>query len=267
MLALHSCYSPPKFAVDIVETYKSEILLPMKASKSTILVNDIMDSIAGILFAQVCQPANIRLKEAQTFDLLDEKDSSDLVISKQTVFTLLKHIFEQCELEYQCLVCALIYVDRMQNISGFRLNARNWRSCIVVSLMLASKILDDFSVNNTCFAWHFGVDVEKINQLERVVLTMLRYSLFISAAEYTAYHSAARAMADNHRRSKTTLTGDIYRFKVPYPVTPPQRVWVKQSQRHLTCDFLKQKRSSDYISPGQSPTTTIMSDDDACNFA
>jgi hypothetical protein len=260
MLTLKSCYSPPKFAVETIETLPllAEIVLPMKASKSTILLNDMMDSVAGIIFAQLCQRANVGFKASAAYALLEDKHiCTDAETTKRSVFLFIRDMFEQCELEYQCLVSALIYLDRMQNTNGFRLNKCNWRSSVAVSLLLSSKMLDDFSVDNNCFAWSFGVDTAHMNLLENTVLTMLQYSLFVSAAEYSAYHSAVRAMADNNRRSKSTLEADIMRYKVPYPVTPPQRIYVKTSLDQVTCDVLKKKRGSEYISPYQSPTTIM----------
>lgn len=221
MLTLHqSCFAhlsfEPRTFPCSIHSSPSLSMLPVRASKYTIFFSEIIDSIAGIVHSQISQAERNDFKSVFTYDILVDVSHCFQHATKQEIHAFIRTIFEKCQLEYECLVMALIYLDRMQNNTGFRLEDRNWRSSLLLCLMEASKMSDDFSMSNDSFAYTAELKLSYVNILEGVVLKMLDYSLNISPAEYAAYHNAVRAIAVENRKSRAREV-----MKAPSPNSSP----------------------------------------------
>ena len=200
-MTLSFCYAKPSAAYSFsFDQEGSTGILPMKSSKSKILVNDVMETISGIIFTQICQSQSIGFEAAPKYDIFADPSCHWEVATTSYIYQFIRRLYRQCELEYECLITALIYLDRMQNSVGFRIDCANWRCALLVSLMAASKMVDDSSVNNRVFAEAFQrTNLTHVNHMEITFLEMLRYELHVSGAEYFAYHCAVRSIADNDR--------------------------------------------------------------------
>lgn len=112
----------------------------------------------------------------------------------QFIFTI---IHEESQMEYECIIIALIYLERLQNLTNreFRICPANWRFSLFGCMMLASKMFDDFSMINADYATIFhNFSLEKINQVEFAILTILDFSAFVSEAEYSRMHGVVQSL-------------------------------------------------------------------------
>lgn len=98
----------------------------------------------------------------------------------------------------ECFIIALIYVERiLQKEDGFQITRRNVHSLILVNLMLASKMLDDFYCRNKYYADAGGLTLELLNDFEVKICFMLNFDFNVTVDEFELYRSSLR-------RSETT---------------------------------------------------------------
>mmetsp|Transcript_7045 Transcript_7045/g.10547 ORF Transcript_7045/g.10547 Transcript_7045/m.10547 type:complete len:330 (-) Transcript_7045:179-1168(-) len=112
-------------------------------------------------------------------------------------------------MEYECMIITLIYMERLSKMTGqgFRICMWNWRYTLLVCMMLASKVFDDFSMNNFDFADIFcNVHLKHVNLMEVQILKIFNFNVEVSSEEYMSYHTkiqelivAARMQAVHER--------------------------------------------------------------------
>jgi hypothetical protein len=73
--------------------------------------------------------------------------------------------------------------------------ARNWRNLLLCCLLLASKVLDDFSVLNKDFAAIAGLPVARVNQMEAVLLETVQYDVRVNVSTYGPLRRTRRTNA------------------------------------------------------------------------
>ena len=102
------------------------------------------------------------------------------------------YLLNLCQLEYECLISAFIYLKRMEKLSNhkFRFTKLNWKISLLLCLMISSKMLDDFSMENRDFTIAFDtISLQQMNQLEILFLEILQFKLLIPLKEYQdCYH-------------------------------------------------------------------------------
>jgi hypothetical protein len=90
---------------------------------------------------------------------------------------------------------AFIYIDKYtQADPTFHLSAKsihrynpNSRRLLLVSILVAAKIHEDFYYDNNTFANAGGVPVKHINELEMHFLKVLQFRVFILSDEFEEY--------------------------------------------------------------------------------
>ena len=139
-----------------------------------------------------------------------------------------RDIFHRSQLETDCIIMSLIYVERLiRRTEGLlRPRSTNWRSVLFSCMILASKVWDDLSMwvskrigrlfsiadraatdaltaslnllqnadfSQTCPS---GVifSLQRINELEIAVLSALSYDVKVPASEYAKYYFLLRSM-------------------------------------------------------------------------
>lgn len=84
-------------------------------------------------------------------------------------------------------ISALIYLDRIQaKQRALLLSELNCHRLLSTAVLLATKWLDDESVNNSRFALVSGMSLDELNRLEFTMLYVLDWSLYIEPLVY--YH-------------------------------------------------------------------------------
>lgn len=72
-------------------------------------------------------------------------------------------LFQAAELTVECVIIALIYVERFLEQTGIALQAINWSRIFVCGTLLAAKVWDDHAVWNVDFQAIFqDVDIEDL---------------------------------------------------------------------------------------------------------
>ena len=95
--------------------------------------------------------------------------------------------YSKCSVE--CLVLALIYIDRFIQSSNIQVNSLTIHRILLTSVVLAAKTYDDNFYTNTHYARVGGIPVEELNCLEIEFLFNIGFSLYVSCEDYLRYHT------------------------------------------------------------------------------
>ena len=87
-----------------------------------------------------------------------------------------------------CFILAFIYIDRLlQYKPGFMLSYINIHRLILTTIILGIKYADDIYFDNCVYAKIGGVSLEELNGLERKLLQLLEYDLYVDPELYFQY--------------------------------------------------------------------------------
>ena len=114
----------------------------------------------------------------------------------QSIFEFCANIMILTKMEKETIILSLIYIERLIFNTGFIINSRNWRKILFISLIIASKIWDDDSLENFHYSQIFThLKVGEINLLERTFLELINYKSFVKFSEYMKYYFAIKNLA------------------------------------------------------------------------
>ena len=114
----------------------------------------------------------------------------------QTIFEFCANIMILTKMEKEVIILSLIYIERLIFNTGFIINSRNWRRIIFISLIIASKIWDDDSLENIHYSQVFThLKIGEINLIERTFLELINYKVFVKFSEYIKYYFAIKNLA------------------------------------------------------------------------
>lgn len=111
-----------------------------------------------------------------------------------------RDIFLKAQMESDCMIMSLIYVEKLikKTKGALRPRASNWRSIIFSCMILSSKVWDDLSMWNVDFSQSCpkGVSfpLQRINDLELNILNALGFQVKVPASEYAKYYFLLRSM-------------------------------------------------------------------------
>ncbi|KAL3666029.1 hypothetical protein V7S43_008822 [Phytophthora oleae] len=136
--------------------------------------------------------------EASTFVEVEDDDVMlDVVPTISEIASFVKHVFSRAQMESECIIMSLVYVERLlKSTSGcLQLRGENWRRLVFCSMVMASKVWDDLSMTNADFSkiWP-ELSLKQINELELVYLSAVEYNVRVSAASYAKYYFHLRSM-------------------------------------------------------------------------
>jgi len=120
--------------------------------------------------------------------------------SLEAVTDYYRSIFLRSQMEVECIIISLIYVERLVKMTNGKLIPRpeNWRSVLFSCMVLASKVWDDLSMWNCDFSKigpsGMTFTLSRTNELEIELLRTLRYSVKVEASEYAKYYFLLRCM-------------------------------------------------------------------------
>lgn len=118
----------------------------------------------------------------------------DDVPSLKEIIQFFTEIFTKSQMESDCIIMALIYIEKIikKSHDWVRPTVLNWKSILLASIVMASKVWDDLSMINVdfaniCASIRCPFSLKRINQLELSVLELLKYKVSISSSEYRKY--------------------------------------------------------------------------------
>jgi Cyclin, N-terminal domain len=145
--------------------------------------------------------------------------------SLDQITTFYRDVFRRAQMEHDCIIMSLIYVERLikQTQGSLRPRTGNWRSVLFSCMVLASKVWDDMSMWNADFSQTCPAGVEfslaRINELEIAVLNALEYKTKVVASEYAKYYFLLRSML-----IKSGLGGDDLKTMNPLDIEGAKRL-------------------------------------------
>ena len=163
-------------------------------------------------------PAGTVQEDAVMEDLTAE-DIARSIPSLDEITNFYRDVFRRAQMESDCIIMSLIYVERLikNTDGGLRPRPSNWRSLLFSSMILSSKVWDDLSMWNADFsqACPSGVrfSLQRINELELAVLGALDYKVKVPASEYAKYYFLLRSML-----IKSGLGGDDIKSMTPLDI-------------------------------------------------
>ena len=91
-------------------------------------------------------------------------------------------------MEKEIPILCLVYLERFLTATGILMTGRNWRRLTLISLILASKIWDDDSLENMHFPQVMpDMTMKKVAGIEAIFLQMIYFSRNIRGVEYAKY--------------------------------------------------------------------------------
>jgi hypothetical protein len=103
--------------------------------------------------------------------------------------------FAQIETEY--MIAAVIYMERVLKSSNnkLRICSQNWHHILWISMVLASKVWDDFAMSNSDYSQIFSnMTLPLLNRMEYEILTLFNYEVSLNPEEYAFYNNTFIAM-------------------------------------------------------------------------
>lgn len=99
-------------------------------------------------------------------------------------------------MEKEIPILCLIYLERFTSKTGLLVNFANWKRLLLITLILASKIWDDDSLENVHFPQVMSdVSLKEISGLEQVFLRLIDFDLVIRGTEYAKYYFILKAFS------------------------------------------------------------------------
>jgi hypothetical protein len=83
-------------------------------------------------------------------------------------------------MEKEIPLMALAYIERLLTKVGVLMNHWNWRRIVLITLIEASKVWDDDSLENVHFPKVMSdISIKEVNGLERIFVEFIDYQLAI----------------------------------------------------------------------------------------
>lgn len=134
--------------------------------------------------------------KATVFHNFDYTPGTDKVPPLAELVTFFRELFTKSQMEMECIIMSLIYMERLTRVTEGRVQvgAHNWKSLLVGSMIMASKVWDDLSMWNADFSQVCPeFNLQRINELELALLEFLHYSVKVTASDYAKYYFHLRS--------------------------------------------------------------------------
>ena len=126
----------------------------------------------------------------------------DTLPSLLDIVEFYQEFYKRSQMEFDTIIMSLIYVERLIKTTNISPGPENWRSIIFSCMVLASKVWDDLSMWNVDFsnvasAQSHGMSLftlQRVNQLELILLKSLCFDVRVPASEYAKYYFLIRTM-------------------------------------------------------------------------
>ena len=116
----------------------------------------------------------------------------------EELYYFCKYIIIAGRMEKEIPILCLVYIERFLTKTGLLINFANWKRLALISLILASKIWDDDSLENVHFPQVMGdITLKEITGLEKVFLSLIDFDLVIRGSEYAKYYFILKGFAES----------------------------------------------------------------------
>jgi hypothetical protein len=116
----------------------------------------------------------------------------------EEIYYFCKYVIITGRMEKEIPILCLIYLERFTKKTGILINGTNWKRLTLISLILASKIWDDDSLENVHFPQVMtDISLKEIAGLEAVFLRLIDFDLNIRGAEYAKFYFVLKTFSKN----------------------------------------------------------------------
>lgn len=128
---------------------------------------------------------------------------SSEVPTHEEVYYFTKYVVHSSQMEKEIPLMALIYIERLLTKLGILMNHWNWKRLILITLIVASKVWDDESLENVHFPQAMpDLSIKEVNGLEKIFVELISYELIIKPSDYAKYYFILRSLADKDQESE-----------------------------------------------------------------
>jgi len=121
---------------------------------------------------------------------------AEVIPSDTEIFTFMNRLFDAAALSAECGIITMVYINRCIQYTDLAVHATNWKRVLLGGILMASKVWDDQAVWNVDYCSILPkIEVEDMNELERVLLEMLQFNINVDSSVYTKYYFELRSMA------------------------------------------------------------------------
>lgn len=158
----------------------------LRAQLQHISRTDVLDGVAAVL-EHFVSCADARAADAST-PPPPQTPFDGIAVPAIGIRAYLEHIMNSNLCSKECFVMALVYGERLlQCHPEFVIARRNVHRLVLISIMVASKILDDFYCRNMYYSLAGGISKTELNTLELQFCFLLDFDLNVSVQEFSTY--------------------------------------------------------------------------------
>jgi hypothetical protein len=119
----------------------------------------------------------------------------DELPSPEDILLFIGTAFKAEDVAPESAVMMRVYIERLQE-QGLEMYPYNWRRVVLSTLILGSKVWEDFEVWNADFQSVLPKATSRdLARLEKIVLALLEYKVSVSASQYAHCYFEMRAFA------------------------------------------------------------------------
>eukprot|EP00614_Pseudopedinella_elastica_P019180 CAMPEP_0172646418 /NCGR_PEP_ID=MMETSP1068-20121228/240231_1 /TAXON_ID=35684 /ORGANISM="Pseudopedinella elastica, Strain CCMP716" /LENGTH=341 /DNA_ID=CAMNT_0013460677 /DNA_START=1 /DNA_END=1023 /DNA_ORIENTATION=+ len=118
------------------------------------------------------------------------------VPSLAALVTFFRDMYTKSQMEMECIIMCLVYMERLtkETRGAVQVRSYNWKSIILSTLIMSSKVWDDLSMWNADFSQVCPTfTLKRINELELALLDFLGYNVKVAASDYAKYYFHLRS--------------------------------------------------------------------------
>jgi len=159
--------------------------------------NQIIKNFARAIFYQISDSDNDYLYIHKTLIRFDERfyrltyRSQDKYIMSEYVYKFIRDVFLAWRVSIECVVVAVLYIDRFTEATKIKVHRDNWRLIVFIAMMIAAKVWEEDVLWNAemlnCFPERWLL-LRDVNELEIEFLRHIKYNLSLSQSVYAWYY-------------------------------------------------------------------------------
>eukprot|EP00039_Didymoeca_costata_P026008 m.14689 g.14689 ORF g.14689 m.14689 type:complete len:353 (+) comp5188_c0_seq1:2043-3101(+) len=108
-----------------------------------------------------------------------------------SVHGFLEHLLQSGLCSKECFIMSLVYAERiLQRHPDFVISRSNVHRFVLISVLVGSKIIDDFYCRNVYYAMAGGIPKAEMNELELRLCFLLDFDLNVEADVFAQYRDA-----------------------------------------------------------------------------
>ena len=137
------------------------------------------------------QPTGIVCKLMEVF-----QEHQLTLADERNIYNFIRNLISRLDLDKEISITSLVYIKRLLTKSGGSLNDANWKKILFTSMVIAAKVWDDTSYQNSEVIKTFTMfTLQELNEMERNFLMLIEYELFIKSGEYAESYFLVKTYA------------------------------------------------------------------------